>query len=174
MAMLKLLQDQGITVAGLATSTATDHRVTNVRDIQRLSEKVAGSTQTPLEEISAILDDLFDGSYKQFFNKAENSVSGEASQACRSLDFARLRSKAGRTQSADVRQSAEAVPGQGNQNSVANEQPSLFSPDRLNDSTLQGYFDLPDVAVPIAKRAAAKKSIRAAGAVRGDDYPREC
>lgn len=48
--------------------------------------------------------------------------------------------------------------------SEVNEQLSLFSASRLEESAIQGYLDLPNVNVPASKQPTAKRAIRAATA----------
>jgi DNA repair protein RadC len=166
MAMRRLLEDHGIPVAGVATLTATELRVTSPRDIERLSEKIATLTDTPLDEATELVHGLFHDSYKQWFNKAERSATGDARQAVRLLDAARAHARTRPAQRPDEPANEGRVQGQGNQDFVAPsyEQLSLFSASRLAESAVQGYLDLPNVAVPAAKQPTAKRAIRAAAA----------
>jgi DNA repair protein RadC len=166
MAMRRLLEDNGIPVAGVATLTATELRVTSPRDIERLSEKIATLTDTPLDETTELVYGLFHDSYKQWFNKAERIATGDARQAVRLLDAARAHARARATQRNNEAANEGRVQGQGNQDTLAPsyEQLSLFAASRLEESALQGYLDLPNVNVPASKQPTAKRAIRAAAA----------
>ena len=166
MAMRRLLEDNGIPVAGVATLTATELRVTSPRDIERLSEKIATLTDTPLDKTTELVYGLFHDSYKQWFNKAERIATGDAGQAVRLLDAARAHARERATQRNNEAANEGRVQGQGNQDALAPsyEQLSLFASSRLKESAIQGYLDLPNVAVPAAKQPTAKRAIRAAAA----------
>jgi DNA repair protein RadC len=166
MAMRRLLEDNGIPVAGVATLTATELRVTSPRDIERLSEKIATLTDTPLDETTELVYGLFHDSYKQWFNKAERIATGDARQAVRLLDAARAHARARATQRNNEAANEGRVQGQGNQDTLAPsyEQLSLSSASRLAESAIQGYLDLPNVNVPASKQPTAKRAIRAAAA----------
>jgi len=164
MAMRRLLEAHDIPVAGVATLTATELRVTSPRDIERLSEKVAQLTNTPLDKTTDLLHGLFHDSYKQWFNKAERSATGDIRQASRLLDAARAHAKARATEYRPERQDGQTVPATGNQDPLA-------SAPRLAETALQSYLDTPDVNVPPAKQPAAKRAVRAAGRVATAAYP---
>ena len=67
--------DNGVEVLGVATLVSTEQRITKPSDIERLSEKVAAATGKGIDEVLPVMHSLFDGTFKQLFNKAEAEVS---------------------------------------------------------------------------------------------------
>ncbi|MEI8342929.1 MAG: hypothetical protein WCH43_15510, partial [Verrucomicrobiota bacterium] len=74
-AFARMLIDNGVEVLGVATLVSTEQRITSPRDIERLSEKVAAALGKEIDEVQAAMHSLFDGTFKQLFNKAEAEVS---------------------------------------------------------------------------------------------------
>jgi len=74
-AFARMLMDNGVEVLGVATLVSTEQRITKPRDIERLSEKVAAATGKGIDEVLPVMHSLFDGTFKQLFNKAEAEVS---------------------------------------------------------------------------------------------------
>lgn len=76
-AFADFLFSHGIEVADVAALTATDGRLTSARDIERLAEKLANFTGKSVAELKPLADTFFNGSFKQFFNKAEAIITGQ-------------------------------------------------------------------------------------------------
>jgi orotate phosphoribosyltransferase len=74
-AFARMLMDNGVQVLGVATLVSTEQRITSPRDIERLSEKIAAATGKGIDEVLPAMHSLFDGTFKQLFNKAEAEVS---------------------------------------------------------------------------------------------------
>ena len=90
-----------------------------LRDIERLSEKVATLTNTSLDKTTELLHGPYYDSCKQWFNKAERSATGDTRQASRILDTARVHASARATEYRAQSQDAEEMPGTRNQDPVA-------------------------------------------------------
>ena len=87
-AFARMLQENGVDVAGVAALVSTEQRMTSPRDIERLSEKVAAQTGKSIDEVRPLLHSLFDGTFKQLFNKAEADVTRSAGKAVKLFDIA--------------------------------------------------------------------------------------
>ena len=119
MAMRQLLEDTGVPVAGVATLSANELPMTSARDIERLSQKLATLTVTPIAETTSLLHVMFHDCYKKWFNKAEQSATGDPRQALRLLDAARAHARARAAQRTTVSGSQGILQSQGHQNAVA-------------------------------------------------------
>ena len=117
--MRQLLEDAGIPVAGVATLSATELPMTSARDIERLIQKVATLPVTPLAETASLLHVMFHDCYKKWFNKAEQSATGDARQALRLLNAARAHARTRAAQRTTVSGNQEILQSQGNQNALA-------------------------------------------------------
>jgi hypothetical protein len=156
----KVLRDSGVDVRGVATLATTDARVTSPRDIERLSQKVATATGRPLDNVLPLMQSMFGGTYKQFFNKAEQTVSRKPADAKRLVELAESRASA----SAPGGQRTTAVANAssaGQPRGVDREQLSLAPPDP------QAYFDFSNV--PASKQPAGNAAVQAA--VQASDQP---
>ncbi|MEI7955996.1 MAG: JAB domain-containing protein, partial [Verrucomicrobiota bacterium] len=87
-AFARMLQDNGLEVAGVAALTSTEQRMTSPRDIERLSEKVAAHLGKGLDEVLPAMQSLFRDSFKQLTNKAENDITKSQAKAARLLEIA--------------------------------------------------------------------------------------
>jgi hypothetical protein len=90
-AFANMLAREGISVVDVVALASSDPRKTSERDIERISEKITAQTNLALDEAKTLMHELFDGSYKQFFNKAEKAITGNERGARRLVAFARER-----------------------------------------------------------------------------------
>jgi len=93
MAFAGLLRRNGVNVSGVAVLNAVETRKTSARDIERVSEKIAASTNEPLDIVKPVMQGFLHGSYKQLANKIE-LASTNKDKAKRILDHARQRAGA--------------------------------------------------------------------------------
>jgi hypothetical protein len=136
-AFADFLFSHGIEVADVAALTATDGRLTSARDIERLAEKLANFTGKPVAELKPLADTFFNGSFKQFFNKAEAIVTGQKA-AERLVSFIAGSEGKGRTPGETQQRNAQKVQraqsgarADGNQLSLFGESFSLGSSESL-------------------------------------------
>ncbi len=94
-AFARMLMDGGLQVDGVATLVSTEQRITSPRDIERLSEKVAAHLGQAVDEVRPAMHSLFDGTFKQLFNKAEADVTRSAEKAARLFEIAASGRRAG-------------------------------------------------------------------------------
>lgn len=83
-AFAKMLQAEGVEVAGIATLVSTEQRITSPRDIERMASKIAEQTKTPLDQVKPAIHSLFNGTFKQLANKAE-AEAGRSESAARAI-----------------------------------------------------------------------------------------
>jgi|GEM_PF-3411361 len=173
----KTLQENGIEVAGIATLVSTEQRKTSPRDIERLAGKVSNATSIPLDETLSLMQSLFDGTFKQLFNKAEAAASRSSADAARILEIARSRPRreTGDTQQAqpsDEQGSGGLRPQDGNSTGVDTQRfplrssPSQGSMDfgasgEMGDRTQRGLsFDsMPETGEKAKYQTNAQKAI---------------
>ena len=87
-AFVRMLQANGLEVAGVAALASTEQRMTSPRDIERMAEKVAGHLGMSLDEVLGPLQSLFTGTFKQLANKAENDITNSKAKAARLIEIA--------------------------------------------------------------------------------------
>jgi len=75
-AVRRVLGEQQIEVAHTAVLGASDTRLANQRDLDRLAEKIAGGTKIAYGEVRPHVERFFASTAKQFTNYAEREVSG--------------------------------------------------------------------------------------------------
>jgi hypothetical protein len=95
MAFARMLMDNGVDVQGVAVLASTEQRMTSTRDIERLSEKVAGHLGLPLDKVLPVLESAFRGTFKEFVNKAEADITKSAGKARQLYEFAAAAGGAG-------------------------------------------------------------------------------
>jgi hypothetical protein len=90
-----MLMENGVDVQGVAALVSTEQRITSPRDIERLSEKVAAHLGKPIDEVLPPMQNLFRGTFKQLFNKAEADITRSADKAGKLLEIAASGRRAG-------------------------------------------------------------------------------
>ena len=87
-AFARMLKANGIEVSGIAALVSTEQRITTPRDIERLSEKVAAHLDKGIDEVLPAMQSLFNGTFKQLFNKAEADITRSGDKAAKLLEIA--------------------------------------------------------------------------------------
>jgi hypothetical protein len=98
MAFRLFLEENGIRVQGVALLAASDTRMTSADDIARLARKISEHKNgVSIDEIEGLMNSIFDGTFKHFYDKGELTLSGRdaANSAQRLLALARTRQSEG-------------------------------------------------------------------------------
>jgi hypoxanthine phosphoribosyltransferase/SAM-dependent methyltransferase len=88
-ALTRELGRQGIEVDQTAVLGASDRRITNDRDISRLSNRIIAKLGYPREQVQPYVRAAFEGTSKQWLNYADRAAQSSATSARRVYEYAR-------------------------------------------------------------------------------------